>query len=73
MGKGSGLWLTAGSNMSQHHAICSGDGWEHAQLCQQEQHGQELISLLSGLIRAQLEFCIQFWDLQYKKDINKLE
>lgn len=58
--------------MSQHHAVCSGDGWEHAQLCQQEQHGQEITALLSALIRAQLEFCIQFWVIQYK-DINKLE
>lgn len=31
---------------------------------------REILSLCLTLVRPYLDYCVQFWDLQYKKDID---
>ncbi|KAK4825993.1 hypothetical protein QYF61_003755 [Mycteria americana] len=73
---GLGVLVVSKLNMSLQHALAAKRAKSMLGCISNSIAGklrEVIISLYSALIRPCLEYCIQFWYPQYKKDMDKLE
>jgi len=74
--KGQGSWWTPKLNMSQQWALAT-KRTEGILGCIRQSSARRwrevILPFYSALVRPQLKYCVQFWALQYRKDMNMLE